>query len=30
MARGIERDVRQMIGQTDLPPNRSPKADVLF
>lgn len=30
MARGIERDIRQMIGQDDLPPARGPKGEILF
>jgi putative membrane protein len=30
MARGIERDIRQMIGQTELPPGRTPDGKVLY
>ncbi|MGF1468188.1 MAG: bestrophin family protein [Sandaracinaceae bacterium] len=30
MARGIERDIRQMIGQTDLPPAREPTKMLLL
>lgn len=30
MARGIERDIREMIGETELPPPREPVGQILF
>ncbi len=30
MARGIERDIRQMVGETDLPPAREPVGQILY
>lgn len=30
MARGIERDIRQMVGETELPPARMPEDNMLF
>ncbi|MFK7992079.1 MAG: bestrophin family protein [Sandaracinaceae bacterium] len=30
MARGIERDIRQMNGETDLPPARAPLGEILY
>ncbi len=30
MARGIERDIRQMVDQTELPPARKPNGNILF